>query len=263
MAESSNWDRKTIPIHVLAACQGSTGSSVELWRLSIPSLIVCKVGAVPANIGTRTFNNLAMDSTLSIWQSCNLFTGVFWEHCIGWWHSMIVDPHSKALALEKRSDNRSTENEWKSESFMLKTPDMCNVWSILSLIWGPCPRFHGHVFLRLFTIPWPSGLYHRNQKFLDDYEYTSQPPTIIGSGFSGDVVLCRSKKKTAVVQNQEIPGSFKDPWVVQNHVWKPSGGWSRCKYVRLQCPCVSVTYHYHVRVSMVFLIHLLRCQQLL
>lgn len=51
------------------------------------------------------------------------------------------------------------------------------------------------------------GLYHRNQKFLDDYEYTSQPPTIIGSGFSGDVVLCRRKDKTAVVQNQENLGA--------------------------------------------------------
>eukprot|EP00435_Cladocopium_sp_Y103_P055240 s8_g18.t1 len=76
-------------------------------------------------------------------------------------------------------------------------------------------------------------LYHRNQKFLEDYEYTSQPPTIIGSGFSGDVVLCRSKKKTAVVQNQEIPGSFKDPWVL---LGPPGWTFVRCvKRFNLTC----------------------------
>ncbi|CAL1136951.1 unnamed protein product, partial [Cladocopium goreaui] len=62
---------------------------------------------------------------------------------------------------------------------------------------------HQNVNQRSLKVELLACLYHRNQKFLDDYEYTSQPPTIIGSGFSGDVVLCRSKKKTAVVQNQE------------------------------------------------------------
>eukprot|EP00434_Breviolum_minutum_P034724 symbB.v1.2.030738.t1/scaffold3495.1/size92607/8 len=62
---------------------------------------------------------------------------------------------------------------------------------------------HHNVNQRSLKVELLSCLYHRNQKFLDDYEYTSQPPTIIGSGFSGDVVLCRRKDKTAVVQNQE------------------------------------------------------------
>ncbi|CAE7665229.1 CPK1, partial [Symbiodinium necroappetens] len=46
-------------------------------------------------------------------------------------------------------------------------------------------------------------LYHRGKKFLEDYEYTSHPPTVIGSGFSGDVFLCRRKERAAVRQNKE------------------------------------------------------------
>eukprot|EP00928_Gymnodinium_smaydae_P048071 TRINITY_DN32119_c0_g1_i1.p1 TRINITY_DN32119_c0_g1~~TRINITY_DN32119_c0_g1_i1.p1 ORF type:complete len:1183 (-),score=171.06 TRINITY_DN32119_c0_g1_i1:108-3656(-) len=46
-------------------------------------------------------------------------------------------------------------------------------------------------------------LYHRGQRMSDEYEYTSSPPTVIGSGFSGDVVLCRRREKTAVKQNRE------------------------------------------------------------
>jgi len=46
-------------------------------------------------------------------------------------------------------------------------------------------------------------LYHRGKKFSSEYEYTSTPPTVIGSGFSGDVVLCRRREQTAVRQNKE------------------------------------------------------------
>lgn len=46
-------------------------------------------------------------------------------------------------------------------------------------------------------------LYHRKKNFLSDYEYTELPPKIIGSGFSGDVVLCRPLERTAVWQNRE------------------------------------------------------------
>ncbi|CAJ1388218.1 unnamed protein product [Effrenium voratum] len=62
---------------------------------------------------------------------------------------------------------------------------------------------HNNVNQRALKLELLACLYHRDQKFLDDYEYTSQPPTIIGSGFSGDVVLCRRKEKAAVRQNQE------------------------------------------------------------
>jgi len=46
-------------------------------------------------------------------------------------------------------------------------------------------------------------LYHRGKNFGSDYEYTSNPPTVIGSGFSGDVVLCRRREKAAFNQNNE------------------------------------------------------------
>mmetsp|Transcript_78687 Transcript_78687/g.218542 ORF Transcript_78687/g.218542 Transcript_78687/m.218542 type:complete len:1178 (-) Transcript_78687:74-3607(-) len=46
-------------------------------------------------------------------------------------------------------------------------------------------------------------LFHRGKNFRSMYEYTSSPPTVIGSGFSGDVVLCRRREKAAVSQNIE------------------------------------------------------------
>eukprot|EP00747_Dinoflagellata_sp_TGD_P125015 gnl/TRDRNA2_/TRDRNA2_174094_c0_seq1.p1 gnl/TRDRNA2_/TRDRNA2_174094_c0~~gnl/TRDRNA2_/TRDRNA2_174094_c0_seq1.p1 ORF type:complete len:1105 (+),score=166.55 gnl/TRDRNA2_/TRDRNA2_174094_c0_seq1:277-3315(+) len=36
-------------------------------------------------------------------------------------------------------------------------------------------------------------LVHWDKKFTCDYEYTTNPPKVIGSGFSGDVLLCRRK----------------------------------------------------------------------
>lgn len=62
---------------------------------------------------------------------------------------------------------------------------------------------HNNVNQRSLKVELLACLYHRGKKFLDDYEYTSKPPTIIGSGFSGDVVLCKRREKAAVVQNQE------------------------------------------------------------
>eukprot|EP00929_Paragymnodinium_shiwhaense_P122853 TRINITY_DN9605_c0_g2_i1.p1 TRINITY_DN9605_c0_g2~~TRINITY_DN9605_c0_g2_i1.p1 ORF type:complete len:1202 (+),score=251.55 TRINITY_DN9605_c0_g2_i1:125-3730(+) len=40
-------------------------------------------------------------------------------------------------------------------------------------------------------------LVHPNANFLEDYEYTQDPPVVIGSGFSGDVLLCQRKGKTS------------------------------------------------------------------
>lgn len=39
-------------------------------------------------------------------------------------------------------------------------------------------------------------LWHQGKNFLEEYEYTTSPPTVIGSGFSGDVSLCRRKGQT-------------------------------------------------------------------
>ncbi|CAJ1351985.1 unnamed protein product [Effrenium voratum] len=36
-------------------------------------------------------------------------------------------------------------------------------------------------------------LTHWNKNFLEDYEYTAEVPQVIGTGFSGDVVLCRRR----------------------------------------------------------------------
>jgi len=46
-------------------------------------------------------------------------------------------------------------------------------------------------------------LYHHGENFRSRYEYTSDPPKVIGSGFSGDVVLCKNRERTAVSQNKE------------------------------------------------------------
>eukprot|EP00421_Protoceratium_reticulatum_P025329 CAMPEP_0168465774 /NCGR_PEP_ID=MMETSP0228-20121227/56297_1 /TAXON_ID=133427 /ORGANISM="Protoceratium reticulatum, Strain CCCM 535 (=CCMP 1889)" /LENGTH=187 /DNA_ID=CAMNT_0008481377 /DNA_START=90 /DNA_END=650 /DNA_ORIENTATION=+ len=46
-------------------------------------------------------------------------------------------------------------------------------------------------------------LYHRGRNFISDYEYTSAQPQVIGSGFSGDVVLCRRRERLGAHQNKE------------------------------------------------------------
>jgi len=46
-------------------------------------------------------------------------------------------------------------------------------------------------------------LYHQGKNLVSVYEYTTTPPTVVGSGFSGDVVLCRRRERAAVRQNSE------------------------------------------------------------
>mmetsp|Transcript_84722 Transcript_84722/g.177180 ORF Transcript_84722/g.177180 Transcript_84722/m.177180 type:complete len:1165 (-) Transcript_84722:875-4369(-) len=41
-------------------------------------------------------------------------------------------------------------------------------------------------------------LWHQGKSFSEDYEYTADPPVVIGSGFSGDVALCRRKGSEGV-----------------------------------------------------------------
>eukprot|EP00439_Symbiodinium_sp_Y106_P039897 s767_g4.t2 len=62
---------------------------------------------------------------------------------------------------------------------------------------------HNELNQRALKMELLACLYHRGKKFLEDYEYTSHPPTVIGSGFSGDVFLCRRKERAAVRQNKE------------------------------------------------------------
>ena len=62
---------------------------------------------------------------------------------------------------------------------------------------------HNELNQRALKMELLACLYHRDKKFLEDYEYTSHPPTVIGSGFSGDVLLCRRKERAAVRQNKE------------------------------------------------------------
>ncbi|CAE7516948.1 CPK1 [Symbiodinium pilosum] len=62
---------------------------------------------------------------------------------------------------------------------------------------------HNELNQRALKMELLACLYHRGKKFLEDYEYTSHPPTVIGSGFSGDVLLCRRRERAAVQQNKE------------------------------------------------------------
>eukprot|EP00928_Gymnodinium_smaydae_P031830 TRINITY_DN23236_c0_g2_i1.p1 TRINITY_DN23236_c0_g2~~TRINITY_DN23236_c0_g2_i1.p1 ORF type:complete len:1239 (+),score=158.27 TRINITY_DN23236_c0_g2_i1:40-3717(+) len=60
-----------------------------------------------------------------------------------------------------------------------------------------------HLSQRTIKMELLACLYHRGKNVANDYEYTSSPPAVIGSGFSGDVVLCRRREKAAVRQNEE------------------------------------------------------------
>lgn len=62
---------------------------------------------------------------------------------------------------------------------------------------------HNHLSQR--TLKWEllACLYHHGKNFLDDYVYTTDPPTSVGSGYSGDVTLCRRRERVAVSQNME------------------------------------------------------------
>lgn len=50
---------------------------------------------------------------------------------------------------------------------------------------------NGLVSQRKLSLELVACLTHWNKSFLCDYEYTADPPHVIGHGFSGDVVLCR------------------------------------------------------------------------
>jgi len=49
---------------------------------------------------------------------------------------------------------------------------------------------------RMLSLELIACLVHWNANFLSDYEYTNFPPIVIGSGFSGDVVLCHRRDGT-------------------------------------------------------------------
>jgi len=50
---------------------------------------------------------------------------------------------------------------------------------------------NGLVSQRKLSLELVACLTHWKKNFLSDYEYTANPPAVIGHGFSGDVVLCR------------------------------------------------------------------------
>lgn len=49
----------------------------------------------------------------------------------------------------------------------------------------------GLISQRKLSLELLACLVHWNKNFLDDYEYTANPPVVVGTGFSGDVVLCQ------------------------------------------------------------------------
>lgn len=51
----------------------------------------------------------------------------------------------------------------------------------------------GLVSQRKLSLELVACLTHWNKNFLDHYEYTADPPVVVGRGFSGDVVLCQRR----------------------------------------------------------------------
>ena len=86
----------------------------------------------------------------------------------------------KRLSLKYGHNSKDWSNGRSGEKFAFRRET-----SIIS------EEVNGLVSQRKLSLELVACLTHWNKNFLCDYEYTADPPSVIGHGFSGDVVLCR------------------------------------------------------------------------
>lgn len=79
---------------------------------------------------------------------------------------------------------------------------------------------NGLVSQRKLSLELVACLTHWKKNFLCDYEYTADPPAVIGRGFSGDVVLCRRLHEFGRPQNLRCVKRFNLKAMKPDHLEK-------------------------------------------
>ena len=74
-----------------------------------------------------------------------------------------------------------------SRDWMAQSPVLAQRKSVIS------DEVSGLISQRKLSLELVACLTHWNKNFLDHYEYTADPPVVVGRGFSGDVVLCQRR----------------------------------------------------------------------